>query len=294
MAARALAQIGISVSVACTKRSIFLLLVSSFVWRQTNSCCQAITALYKTEAFWLPIKFFILHCSLTLSPTRGVSVTYFIRRSPIFLISTTDLATRNRVIVLFHPHTFWDLLDWKDTKAQLPYLPAWHTLGCGVLCRPLLLGLLMWPQWGQPGDKKKWEQELSASFVVQNRLLPPAATAQVKSLSVNTQNIVQVVADVAPQAIFGFKQARACNRSVQGRTTHQVNEVRGDWAVRDADGNTLRGTNIFSRVLHSQEIHPLTCIRKGHTALTDVHQCKHSDLSRDTATEHTALQGNGT
>lgn len=132
------------------KRSIFLLLVSSFVWRQTNSCCQAITALYKTEAFWLPIKFFILHCSLTLSPTRGVSVTYFIRRSPIFLISTTDLATRNRVIVLFHPHTFWDLLDWKDTITLSPSL-AYTWLWCVVSASPVGFAdvTTMGPTWWQ-------------------------------------------------------------------------------------------------------------------------------------------------
>lgn len=46
--------------------------------------------------------------------------------------------------------------------------------------------------------------------------------------------------------------------------THQVDEVCGDRAVRDADGDTLRGTHVFSRVLHPQEVHPFTCRRKSH------------------------------
>ena len=73
--------------------------------------------------------------------------------------------------------------------------------------------------------------------------------------------------------------------------THQVNEVCGDRAVRDADGNALRSTNIFSRVLHSQEVHPFTCTRKSHTALMYVHQSEHNDLTRNITTEYVALPG---
>lgn len=57
-----------------------------------------------------------------------------------FLIGSTDLPTGNTVVAFFHPSTLLDQLEQKETEPQLPYLPAWHTLGCGVLCLPLPLG----------------------------------------------------------------------------------------------------------------------------------------------------------
>lgn len=73
--------------------------------------------------------------------------------------------------------------------------------------------------------------------------------------------------------------------------THQVDEVRSDRAVGDADGDALRGTDVFGRVLHPQEVHPLACRRKSQMALRGIHQSQHNGLTRNITTERVVLQG---
>ena len=92
----------------------------------------------------------------------------------------------------------------------------------------------------------------------------------------------------APCAVKG--QAPLASSDECALTTHQVDEVCGDGAIGDADGNALRGTDIFSRVLHPQEVHPCTCTRKSGTALTDVRLSSRDGLTTGIATELVALQ----